>query len=314
MNEADLGKQLQAARQKAGLTQQQLCQKSGLSYSTLAKIERGAIKSPSVFTIAAVADVIGTSLDALMGRSGTSVPASDKKVSKSGVRFIYFDVNGCLVRFFHRAFTKLADDTNIPTDVIETFFWRYNDQVCRGDMTMDEFNQKLADALKVPKVDWLEYYLAEVDPITEMHELVRWAAQHYDVGLVTNIMPGAINVLREKSLIPDVNYACVIDSSEVKSIKPEQQIYEIAQEKAGYKPEEILLVDDTRANVIAAGQLGWHVIWFDDFRSQESTDRVRKALEFANESKAQADPEPTQIDPVPPSLPESEIQSQPSAV
>jgi transcriptional regulator with XRE-family HTH domain len=46
LDEKGLGKRLQAARQKAGLTQQTLCQKAGLSYSTLAKIERGAIKSP----------------------------------------------------------------------------------------------------------------------------------------------------------------------------------------------------------------------------------------------------------------------------
>jgi transcriptional regulator with XRE-family HTH domain len=47
MDEVGLGKTLQAARQKAGLTQQELCNQAELSYSTLAKIERGAIKSPS---------------------------------------------------------------------------------------------------------------------------------------------------------------------------------------------------------------------------------------------------------------------------
>ena len=51
--EVALGKHLQAARQRASMTQQQLCQKAGLSYSTLAKIERGAIKAPSIFTIEA---------------------------------------------------------------------------------------------------------------------------------------------------------------------------------------------------------------------------------------------------------------------
>ena len=45
MNEKGLGHRLQQARQAAGLTQQALCQKAGLSYSTLTKIERGAIKS-----------------------------------------------------------------------------------------------------------------------------------------------------------------------------------------------------------------------------------------------------------------------------
>ena len=51
MDEQSLGRHLQTARMAAGLTQQELCQQAQISYSTLAKIERGAIKSPSVFTI-----------------------------------------------------------------------------------------------------------------------------------------------------------------------------------------------------------------------------------------------------------------------
>jgi transcriptional regulator with XRE-family HTH domain len=61
MDEKGLGKQLQSARQKAGLTQQQLCHKANLSFSTLTKIERGAIKSPSIFTIQSIASALGIS-------------------------------------------------------------------------------------------------------------------------------------------------------------------------------------------------------------------------------------------------------------
>jgi transcriptional regulator with XRE-family HTH domain len=66
MNEKALGRRLADARRKAGLTQQELCQKAGLSYSTLAKIERGAIKSPSVFTVAAIAAATGVPLDQML--------------------------------------------------------------------------------------------------------------------------------------------------------------------------------------------------------------------------------------------------------
>ena len=89
--EVALGKRLQNARQKAGLTQQQLCQKSGMSYSTLAKIERGAIKSPSIFTIQSIAGVLGLSMDELIGVRAV-VPTITKQRSKSGVRFVYFDI------------------------------------------------------------------------------------------------------------------------------------------------------------------------------------------------------------------------------
>ena len=45
------------------------------------------------------------------------------------------------------------------------------------------------------------------------------------------------------------------------------------------RPVEILLVDDSRVNLMAAEKHGWHVLWFDDYRPDESSKRVRDALE-----------------------------------
>jgi putative hydrolase of the HAD superfamily len=281
MDEKGLGRRLQAARVQAGLTQQSLCHKAGLSYSTLTKIERGAIKSPSIFTIQNIAKALDVGLDELMGGQPSNPPAKAKRRSKSGISFVYFDINGCLVRFYHRAFTRLAEVSGAPADVIETTFWHYNDEVCRGDMTMEEFNQAFAEALGVDKVDWLEYYLEAIDPIDEMHELVRWTGENYKVGLLTNIMPGFIDTMRKQGILPNVPYDAIIDSSVVRSIKPEARMYEIAAEQAGCSPSEILLVDDGRTNLMAAEKQGWHVLWFDDYRPEESIARIKDALQSA---------------------------------
>ncbi len=279
--ELALGKRLQTARQKAGFTQQRLCNEANLSYSTLAKIERGAIKSPSVFTIQQIATVLGVSLDTLLGHQTADKPLStDKKTSKTGIKFVYFDINGCLVRFYHRAFTRLAHDTGATVDAIERAFWHYNDSVCRGEMTVEAFNRALAESLNIPVVDWQKYYLESVDPIDEMNELLTWAAEHYHVGLLSNIMPGFIEAMQAKHLLPDVPYTAVVDSSEVNAIKPEEKMYQIAQGLAGVESSEILLVDDERANLMAADRMGWHVLWFDDYRPSESAKKIRTALEF----------------------------------
>ncbi len=277
VDEKSLGRRLQEARQAAGLTQQGLCHRAGLSYSTLAKIERGAIKSPSIFTIGQIAGALGTSLDSLVGNSPTT--ADGPRLSKSGISFAFFDINGCLVRFFHRAFTKLAEETGAPADVIETTFWHYNDAVCKGEMTVAAFNHVLAKRLGVPKLYWQQYYLEAIDPITEMQELVRWASKNYRVGLLSNIMPGFIDVMRSKGLIPEANYAAIVDSSKVGFIKPDRQIYEVAQQMANCPSDQILLVDDSRTNVMAAEKMGWHVLWFDDYRPSESAKRIRAVLE-----------------------------------
>lgn len=277
MDEAGLGKLLQDARKRAGLTQQELCQKAGLSYSTLAKIERGAIKAPSIFTIQSIAGALNTSLTVLVGES--TAPVAPKKRAKNGVRFVYFDINGCLVRFFHPAFTRLAEDTGKSAELIETAFWHFNDAVCRGDLSMSDFNQQFAERLGLESVDWQNYYFEAIDLVGEMQELLKWASEHYHVGLLSNIMPGFINRMIAEGALPNIPYAQIIDSSVEKLIKPEDKIFQIAQDRAGVKPEEILFIDDSRSNLMAAEKFGWKVMWFDDYRPDVSAERVRKALE-----------------------------------
>lgn len=278
MDEKGLGRQLQEARRASGLTQQELCQKAGLSYSTLAKIERGAIKSPSIFTIQNIATALGIGMDVLLGHTVQAAPA--KKVTKSGVRFIYFDLNGLLVYFPQPAIARLSEESGVPIDIIEAICWEYDDAVCVGDKTLEEFNAALSERLAMP-VDWKEYYLDAVEPVPGAAELVAWTTENYHTGLLTNTMPGFVDAMKERALIPDVAYDAIIDSSQVRARKPESLIYEVAEAQAGFPAPEILLIDDTRANLIAAKQHGWHTIWFDYHRPEESVAAIRRALEPA---------------------------------
>lgn len=284
MDERGLGKQLQSARQAAGLTQQALCQRANLSFSTLTKIERGAIKSPSIFTIQAIATALNMGLDALMGN--TALPASlsgrNLKTTKSGVRFVYFDVNGVLIRFYQRAFARIAEENNVPSDVVETAFWHFNDASCRGEFTPDDFDKALAERIGVDKIDWATYYLEAAEKIHEMHDLVRWTADHYQIGLLTNIMPGLLDGLMKLDKVPAIHYDVTVDSSEIGVIKPEAAIYQTAEDRANVKPSQILFIDDTKANLTAAEARGWHVLWFDYGRPAESVADIRKALEPAS--------------------------------
>lgn len=279
--EKALGKRLQKARKEAGLTQQELCQQANISYSTLAKIERGAIKAPSVFTIQNIAIAINSSLDALMGVSSVSGIQNTKKTSNRGVRFAYFDVNGCLVQFTHYAFTRLSKESGVPVDIIEAIFWDYDDPINRGEKTVDELNQALSMRLNM-EVDWMEYYLDTVQPISGMAELLEWVQQHYQIGLLTNTMPGFVEALQARGKIPPVQFDVIIDSSIVGAMKPEAAIYEVAQQKSGVAGSEILFVDDLRSNLIAAKKYGWHTIWFDAYHSEGSIDTIRQALAFGN--------------------------------
>jgi len=289
MNEVGVEKELQlghaiaVARKKAGLTQQELCAQAHLSYSTLAKIERGAIKTPSVFTVAAIAAATGTTVEALAGIQTAQAPITpqkDYKTAKNGVTFVYFDVNGVLVRFFQRAFTALASDAGVSADAVEALFWRYNDEVNKGTVSVDEFNAILAKHIGLESVSWKDYYLANIDPILEMHECVAWASEHYRIGLMSNIMPGFLTDMIAGGLLPNVPYDAIVDSSQVGAIKPEIEIYNAAAGMASVEPHQIMLIDDGRMNLMAAEKLGWHVLWFDDYRPDESLARIHQVLAF----------------------------------
>lgn len=280
-NEKTLGKRLQTARRQAGLTQQELCQKAGLSYSTLAKIERGAIASPSVFTVAAIAEATGVPLNHLLAiKSGSPHAAPTKKTSKTGVKFVYFDVNNVLVRFFQRAFAQIAGSSGRSIDIVEALYWRHNDAVSSGHMTLAAFNDTFKHELGLKEFDWQKYYLDNLEPMPGIDKLVAWATEHYEVGLLTNQMPGFVDSLRAEKLLPEVSYTSVIDSSRVGLIKPAPKIYDLAVEASGVAPKEILLVDDTRLFLTAADQAGWQITWFNELEPADSIARVEKYLEF----------------------------------
>lgn len=275
--EKALGHAIARARKNAGFTQQSLCAAANLSYSTLAKIERGAIKTPSVFTVAAIANATGTTIEALIGIINT--PQKVYKTAKNGIKFIYFDVNGVLVSFYQRAFTNIATDVGVSADEVEEIYWRYNDAVCRGDMDISEFDIKLAERLGLDDISWAKYYLDSIEPIKAMRSSIIWAAKDYKVGLISNIMPGLLKEMIARDLLPNIQYQAIIDSSEVGAIKPEELIYQKATEAAGVLPNEIFFIDDSRANIMAADKIGWKVLWFDDFRPEDTKKRIEQALE-----------------------------------
>ncbi|HEU4610065.1 MAG TPA: helix-turn-helix domain-containing protein [Chitinophagaceae bacterium] len=283
VDEKALGKRLQLARKRAGLTQQELCQKAGLSYSTLAKIERGAIRSPSVFTVANIAAATQTTIEDLLdmaARGDSPAPAVTKKRSKTGVTFVYFDVNDTLVRFFHKAFAEIAQISGHPSDMVETLFWRYHDGPATGKTSVDDFNAALSKELGLPTLDWHKYYMDNVEPMPGIADLVDWAAENYEIGLLSNNLPGFIDEMCQNGKIPNAGYKAIVDSSKVGLLKPDPKIFEAAQQLAAVESREILLVDNDRPNLIAADRLGWQVVWFDDLDPAGSIGRVKESLAF----------------------------------
>jgi len=61
-----IGENIKRLRTKQGLTQDDLAKKSGLKYSTLAKIEGDFVKKPGVQMVAKIAKSFGVSIEELI--------------------------------------------------------------------------------------------------------------------------------------------------------------------------------------------------------------------------------------------------------
>lgn len=67
VTDTTMGTRLRSLRERAGLTQTELAQRSGVEQTVISRVESGRTKSPSVSTMRALADALGVSLARLTG-------------------------------------------------------------------------------------------------------------------------------------------------------------------------------------------------------------------------------------------------------
>jgi transcriptional regulator with XRE-family HTH domain len=77
-----IGGRIKELREAAGMTQQQLAVKAGISLSNLSQIEQGKKDDPRLSTLVAVADVPSVSLDLLAGRTWPGPPRESLPLKK----------------------------------------------------------------------------------------------------------------------------------------------------------------------------------------------------------------------------------------
>jgi transcriptional regulator with XRE-family HTH domain len=59
----NIGENIQKIRKSQNLTQDELARKAGIPYTTIAKIESGMVKNPTIMTLVKLAKALKVSLD-----------------------------------------------------------------------------------------------------------------------------------------------------------------------------------------------------------------------------------------------------------
>ena len=283
-----LGRTLAKARRACNLTQQELCNLTGVAYSTLTKIERGAIKRPNVFTVFQLAKATNLNIDELMKAQlpkspaawppKTSVPpASIPNISP--VKFVYFDVHQVLINTGQAMLPILAAHLQIPLSRIQNIVMRYSHQLNLGQLDLEECSQLISQACGTEAFNWQEFYIQSSRADTEMRAVQQALKKRLPVGLLTNAFKGNIQALIDHRILID-DYAVIVDSSRIGLQKPDRQIYEYAQAKAGVEAHEILLIDDRRINILAAENCGWQGFWVNQAVRGQILEILAKKLDF----------------------------------
>ena len=79
------------------------------------------------------------------------------------------------------------------------------------------------------------------------------------VGICTTANERSANAIA-KGMLQDIKFEFVLAGDIVSKKKPDPEIYLLALEKAGLKPEECLVIEDSRNGVLAAKAAGMHVV------------------------------------------------------
>lgn len=195
------------------------------------------------------------------------------------IKFIYFDIGD--VMFGGKALTKIANNLDIPVDDFIAVYLKYNDMGLRGKIKTQDLWDIYKNALSIKQdlPNYAEYFVSQLDPIEEMHEVAYKLSNDYKIGLLTNLYDGYLDEMIKQKKIPSIDYTAIITSYETSFIKPEQEIYTIALKKSGYQPDEILFIDDQDKNVTAAIQSGWKSIKFSLDNRDNSLAEIKRVFD-----------------------------------
>ncbi|EJR1734684.1 haloacid dehalogenase [Salmonella enterica subsp. enterica serovar Sarajane] len=198
------------------------------------------------------------------------------------MKIIWFDFGGVLSPSVPDLFTSYYLKTGIPPAVLQRAMKEVADDmnmdvlapVEKAIITEREWGAgiRLKLSQSAPELDLSQARLEQfgeqwfdgILPNQLMIDLFRKVkATGLKVGILTNNVVEWENHWKRVAGISE-EADVIVDSCKVGCRKPETEIFAIAAERAGVRPEENLLIDDVPENCMAARQCGWESVHFKD--------------------------------------------------
>lgn len=280
MNHQNLAHNIKQARNNAGLTQDELADKIGVSYSSLSKLEQGAVKDPSFFTILKISKQLSVPIDELIQETAQNSPESPS-VPHSTIKLALLDVHGVLISDFQHVFSYLGEKHHRDPALVEDIFWRLDHATTTGAMTLTAFEQEFSRLLDLKEtINYLEAYKFACKPHKQAHELLTYIREcGIKTALVTNNYPGTLKLLESLHALPNLReFNFIFESHRVGHAKPSEEMYEFIEKTTKLEGSELLLIDDLQVNLDEAQEFGWNTVRFSQEHPAIATEHVHALL------------------------------------
>lgn len=133
--------------------------------------------------------------------------------------------------------------------------------------------------LSLPKdYDLLSEFTKRFERNEGIWPVIKKAKEKYKIGLLTDQYPEMLEDIYKKSLMPDVEFDVIVDSSKEKIKKPCFEIYKLAEEKSGFSGSEILFIDNSKKNLLEPQKLGWQTLFYDLLKIDDSNSEIIRLL------------------------------------
>jgi FMN phosphatase YigB (HAD superfamily) len=198
------------------------------------------------------------------------------------IKIVFFDFGNVLVTY-DKVFTKVCHDFNLNHKEFMDYHSSFDELLTIGKIKTDEFWKKCMehynlDLEKARQYNFASAWVSDYEKIQATVTLINEISKKIEIGIISNICSEIWESALRDSWVPNVNYKSIILSYKVGLIKPNRDIYELAQKESGVNPNEILFIDDKEKNLIEPKKLGWKTINFNPAEAEKSIEEIRKLI------------------------------------
>ncbi len=195
------------------------------------------------------------------------------------IKFVYFDIGGVAILDFSGtdSWEKLMTEIGIKKKYHESFksYWDTIDSEISSMSDIDILVPAIENKFKIkfPKdysflVDGFVRKFCKNETIWPVIKEVKKTCK---IGLLTNMYPKMLPEILKAKLLPEVKWDEIIDSSIEKVQKPVPGVFRLAEERCGFKGEDILFVDNTKRHLDGAEKFNWQTFLYDPKNPEKSS-------------------------------------------